>query len=285
MKKKFSKFWKEVKKVINKPIMRILPGQLAFYLVLSIIPIVYLVGIIGSMFNLSVDSFIEFIKTSFPASTSNLIIPIISGTGLDWSVLFFIISAFLMASNGAHSIIIISNTLYEIKNGNYLKRRFKALIVTIIIVILIGFTIIVPAFGNIILNSIKNLDNIKPVFNNILLIYNIIKIPLSIIFIYFFIKLIYTAAPDKQIKSKDCTLGAVFTTLGWVITTQVYSYYASHFTRYDIFYGSIANLIILLLWIYLLSYIFVFGLALNASITSSNEEELAKTNPQLNNKK
>ena len=72
-------------------------------------------------------------------------------------------------------------------------------------------------------------------------------------------------APDKTIKSKSTTYGAIFTTIVWIISTEVYSFYVSSFAKYNLLYGSIANLLILLLWVYLLSYIFVLGMALNAS--------------------
>lgn len=277
MKDKIVNFYKRLKKVITKPVMKILPGQLAFFLVLSIIPLVYLVGIIASMFSLSVDSFVEFIKSSFPATTSSLLVPLISGKGVDFSVLFFVFSALILASNGSYSIIITSNILYGIEGNDYIKRRIKAFILTFIILILLGFIIIVPAFGNLILESIKNTKNVRPIFEQAIIIYRIIKIPLSFIFIYFTIKLIYTIAPDKNIKSRDCTYGSVFTTVGWIIATEIYSYYTVNFTNYDIFYGSLANLVVLLLWIFLLSQIFVIGMALNASSHDREEKDELKT--------
>ncbi len=258
---------KKIKKVTNMPIMKVLPGQLAFYFVLSIIPIIALVGLLGTVFSLSIDNFINFIEASFPAATSNLIIPIIEGKGFDFSVLIFMISAFILASNGTYTIIIISNMLYDLKGSGYLKTRIKAILLTMMIVILLGFIIIVPAFGNMIITTINNMDFLKPISTEIIILYRILEIPLSFLFIYFNIKVIYTIAPEKQIKSSESTYGALFTTISWIIATKIYSYYVSVFVRYDIFYGSIANLITLLIWIYLLSYIFVIGLAFNATST------------------
>ena len=59
------------------------------------------------------------------------------------------------------------------------------------------------------------------------------------------------------------TRGAVFTALGWILVTAIYSYYVSHFANYDIFYGSLSNLIIMMIWIYILAYILVIGIAIN----------------------
>ena len=49
----------------------------------------------------------------------------------------------------------------------------------------------------------------------------------------------------------------------WIIVTSIYSFYINHFAAYDVFYGSLANIVILMVWFYLLSYIFTIGIALN----------------------
>ena len=78
-------------------------------------------------------------------------------------------------------------------------------------------------------------------------------------------------APDKKIPSRNVNVGAIFATGGWIIITMVYSYYINNYANYSIFYGALANIVILMLWVYLLSYIFVIGLAMNY------HEELEKT--------
>ena len=56
----------------------------------------------------------------------------------------------------------------------------------------------------------------------------------------------------------------------WMLATQIYSGWVGNFAHYDIFYGSISNIIILLMWVYILAYIFVIGLIINAGIEEEN---------------
>ena len=56
--------------------------------------------------------------------------------------------------------------------------------------------------------------------------------------------------------------------------TALYSYYISHYAHYSVFYGGLANIVVLMLWVYLLAYIFVIGMALNAQ---TEQEKLAET--------
>jgi membrane protein len=173
-----------------------------------------------------------------------------------------------MISKGTNAIIITSNTLYNIDESDKIKGQIKSLFLVIMLIILMAFIIVVPVFGDTIMALLKNIKGLNSIFNELIFVYNAIKLPISFIFIYFIIKLIYTIAPDKLVKSKDVTFGALFTTTLWIIATKIYTYYVINFANYDVFYGNIANLIILLLWIYLLSYIFVLGMALNVSTHS-----------------
>ena len=93
--------------------------------------------------------------------------------------------------------------------------------------------------------------------------FNVLKWTFSIFVIFFNVKLIYTIAPDWKILSKHTTKGAMFTTVGWMLAIQIYSYYVSNFSNYDLFYGSLSNIVILMLLIYIISYILVIGIAIN----------------------
>ncbi|MEG1597570.1 MAG: YihY/virulence factor BrkB family protein [Bacilli bacterium] len=265
MSKKFKKFLNKVIKTIKLPAMRILPGQLAFFFVLSIIPLIALIGSFGFMFSISMENVKELIIDSFPKSTANLIIPIISGKGVDFSMIVFFATSFLLASNGTHSMILAANRIEDIEDSDYLKRRIKAILMTFILVGLLVFVLLVPAFGDSILKLLISVFNAsgKKIAHLIISVYSILKYPLSFLMIYIGIKLLYTIAPDKKILSKSTTTGALFTSITWVLVTEIYSTYVEFFVHYDIFYGSISNILILLIWVYILAYLFVFGMALN----------------------
>ncbi len=269
IKERFKDIGKQLVGAATKPEMRILPGQLAFFFVLSIIPLIALVGGIASLFSLSMDTIKEFIIKSVPGSASTLLLSIVSGKGLNFNMIIFFASAFVLASNGTHSMIIASNQLYKTPDSNLLKRRIKAILMTFILVLLLIFVLLVPAFGDFIFNIIRTVFHGDEIVLLIYKLYQILKYPLSIFLIYFNIKLLYTIAPDVKIKSSTTTYGAIFTTITWIIATEIYSVYVEIFAKYDIFYGSISNILILLLWVYVLAYVFVLGMAIN---TIHNEE-------------
>lgn len=264
-------FLKKAIELIKKPEMRILPGHLAFFFVMSLIPIVALIGALASRLSISLDIIKEALGVSIPIGVEDFVHSIVSGKGLSFNIGIFFLSAFILASNGTHAIIIASNEIYKIKPKDVLRRRTKAILMTVILVEILFFLLIVPVFGDTIFNILKTSFDNSHTTEILYRIYRLLKYPLSIAVIYLNIKLIYMIAPDEEIEGNTATKGAIFTTISWIICSEIYSFYLDTFTKYDIFYGSISNIIILLLWVYMLSYIFVLGLVINAGSYKSNQ--------------
>ena len=257
------KYLKKLIRIIKKPEMKVLPGNIAFFLVLSIFPIITLCGFFATFFNVSIDSVINLMNDVLPNEVNNILVPYITGNGMDLHIGFSIILGYIVASNGAHSIIVSCNTLYGLEHSSYLKRRIKALFITILLLALFVFSLIVLAFGNNILKFILSMNIFDNIGDKIYYLFLLLKWPIAIIVIYIMIKLIFILAPDSVIKSKITTRGAFFTSIAWLISTFIYSYYVQHFSHYDIFYGSLSNIIVMMMWIYILSCSLVIGIAIN----------------------
>lgn len=252
-------------KLLMKEEMRILPGHLAFFLVLTIIPLVALIATLAASLLISTESIRQAISTSVPKEVAEIIDSIITGKGMDLNILVFYFSAFILASNGAYSMINSSNEIYKLKADSIINRRMKAIIMTFILVVLFLFLLAVPVFGNVIFLIIVKISKSSNTIIFFQKLFSIIKYPIILGILFINIKLIYILAPDEKIPSKTTNKGALFTTVGWILSTEIFSFYIESFAKYDLFYGSISNILVLLLWIYLLSYIFVLGLIINAS--------------------
>lgn len=265
MKKRLNTFIHHLIKNIKKPEMRILPGQLAFYFVLTLIPLVALLGSIITLANIPINIIEQGISNHLPSAVNNILLEVSTEKNLSFNLIIFFISSLVLASNGTHSMIIASNHIYKIEDKSYLKRRIKALFMMINLIGLLVFIIIFLVFGDKIVNLMSVLDDGEKIHNIFYTLYQILKYPLALLLIFISIKILYTMAPDTNIKSRQVTYGAAFTSVTWIIATSVYSFYVEKFSNYNNFYGSISNLLVLLLWIYILSYVFVLGMTLNAT--------------------
>lgn len=263
---------KRILKIIKRPEMVILPGNVSFALILSIFPSIMILGYIISKFNISANTILNLIAINFPEEIYDLLIKFLSAkSNASIAFLTFIIGLYF-SSNGTKSIIVTANILYKAEEKNTLKRRVKSLFLVILLMSLFAFTMFVLGFGSTILKIIIN--RLDGDYNTIYRIFTILKWPLSFFLIYFFVKILYTIAPSVTIKSKSVTKGALFTTVGWIIATFVYSIYVSNIARYDIFYGSLSSIIVLMIWVYILSLILVIGICINADqyLIDSNEK-------------
>ena len=259
--KKARRMLNRIWKIFKLEEMRILPGQLAFFMVLSVFALFPIFGLLGSSF--ISNELINSMDHSLPQAVSSILKALMEVESSGLSIFLFLVFSIYIASTGCEAIIITSNVIYKIKNTMSVKQSIKAILMTIVLISLILFVVLVPAFGEVIINAISK-DTPGKVIDTIHLIYDILKYPISFILIFLDLKILYTMAPNANIPSVYNNYGTLFTTVMWIIITRVYSIYLNHFNTYDIFYGSFGNVVIMLFWIYLLAYVFTMGMAINA---------------------
>ena len=273
---KLKVFFKNLIDIMKRKEMLILPGHLAFYFVLSVVPIITIIFFVATSFNLSLSVITNFIEVNFSKEVLNVIYPILDNTGFTIGNIVFLCIAFFLASNGFDSITIASNAIFNLNNSRYIKRRIKAMIMTLLMVLLFTFILIVPLFGETILGILINFtkeDNL--LINAFNVLYPVLNIPLTFLVVFIFIKIVYTIAPDDVIPSKYVNKGTIFTTICWILITVIYSYYIRNFAHFNTYYGGLSSIVILMMWFYFMAYVFVVGLAFNHI---NVEERIEKTN-------
>lgn len=255
--------------------MGILPSGLAFSFFFAVIPVLSLLFYLLTSLDFSIDVIQNFLSETFPKGVVNLLQPVFI-EDLSVTSLITLIAGLFVTINGCLSIILASNTIYNIPNASYFKRLTKACFITAIILVLITFMVIVPLLGNSFIKLLGTFGNILS-DNEFLIngIYFILQVPVSLLVMYYLIKLIYVIAPDQKINDKYVTKGSIFTTVTWLILTFVFSYYINNIARYNLVYGNLANIVILMFWFYLLAYVFVIGIIINKD---TMEREIEKTN-------
>lgn len=277
MKKKVNKikynikdFIKNVYKVFRKPEMVILPGNIAFYICLAIIPILSLISYGASILNLSTNVIYNFISHSFSKEIAELILGVnLSDIG-GINFIITIIVGLYVASNGTDAIILASNTIYNTPNKSWIKRRIKALLMMFIFIILILFMLIVPVFGNTIISLIEEVNMNPLISKRVIMVFELLQGPITWIIMFIIIKVLYSIARDKNKETRVVNYGAIFTTVMFIVGTKIYSIYVTSYSSYTALYGGLANIIVLMIWVYFLSLIFTIGMSLNSEKDESN---------------
>ncbi|MEG2351193.1 MAG: YihY/virulence factor BrkB family protein [Bacilli bacterium] len=261
-KEKIKSSIKEKILLMNTPLMSILPGQISFFVILSILPLISVIAMIITKLSFSMTSITNFVANYFPSGASNIILAIIGQQRVGAFDVFFVITAFFLAAKATHSIVVASTTIYAGKQKDFIRTRIKAIVILIVLIFLVIFMFAALSGGK---HLILYLSQIFPgtITKSVYLVYSILKWPVVFFMVFMVIKVIYTMAPNVKIPSNSVNKGALSTTVIWTISTFIYSFYASNLANYNKFYGNLSNLIILMIWIYWLSYIFVFGMTMN----------------------
>lgn len=271
------KFLKRMFDIFMKPEMMILPGQLAFFIILAIFPMLTLIGYLGSNISLFSNAFVSVMNNVLPEGVAGVLIPFLTDGHINGNIVFFMLIGFYLVSNGTNSLIVTSNALFGIEHAPFLKRRIKAFFMIILLMAIFIFNVVLLAYGNVIAREIINLEIFSNVSKQLIIIFMLIKWPIAFICIFWMIKLIYTLAPDEPIPSKYMNSGALFTTFGWIIATALYSIYISNFANYKVFYGGISTIIVMMIWIYFLAYIIVMGIAINVTEYEEEQKNITKS--------
>ena len=264
MKEQTEKIKGSVKENIDlmlKPLMAILPGQISFFVILSIIPLASLIFMVISKLSLNFDFVTNFVTHYIPSSAANVVLDIFTQQKVGAIDIFFIAMALYLASKATHSIIVAATEIYNGKQRDFFRTRIKAIIILIILILLIVVLIAVLTFGGKFLTYLSEVNGNVYYYANI--VYQIIKWPFVFFMMFFVIKVIYTVAPNVNIPSYSVNKGALFTSVVWVVSTYAFSFYVTNLANFSKFYGNLSSLIILMIWIYWLCYIFVYGMTIN----------------------
>ena len=71
-------------KMLTRPELRILPGQLAFFIVLSLIPIITIIVYFSSLFAISTDRLVGFMENIVPMQIIELLMPYLLGKNMEF---------------------------------------------------------------------------------------------------------------------------------------------------------------------------------------------------------
>jgi len=240
-----------------------LPGmsaQITYYLILAFFPFLLFVINLLSFTTFSSEIFITNINILLPTDTGLLIKKLLIETVQAKSETLLIlgmIGSLWASSKGIRGLTQGLNKAYTVdETRHFTKLYLIALIATFGVALMILFDFILVVFGKIIGAYLFELAGGEAFFYTI---WATIRygIPFFLMLITFY--LLYAYVPNKRLKSAELILGSVFTSVGWLSASLLFSFYVNMFTNYEKIYGSIGGIIALITWLYLSSLIILLG--------------------------
>lgn len=248
-------------------------AALAYFFALAIFPMFIFLHAILGLFDVELLLILEGLEPLMPTSVFDMLtyyIQSIASQSVGVLSLGFI---FTMYASSAAFNSIINGVLVAYNQPNrmsWFKKRLLALLFTL----LFGFTfivfLIIPVVGSYFLPIIGNIfPNLVDLFD----LLNRFSWVVSALIILGSLAFFYKVIPER---CEKCSIwwGALFSLLGWVITSYGFVLYVTYFANYSV-YGIFGSIMVFLIWLYITGIMIILGAEINDAIDQYRKKEVS----------
>ncbi|HEY0888537.1 MAG TPA: YihY/virulence factor BrkB family protein [Nocardioides sp.] len=254
-----------------------LAAALTYYAVLALFPaaiaLLSLVGLVGQGRE-TVDTLLQILRDVGAGSAAETLEPTLTELAGSQSSGFALVIGLAVALWSASGYVGAfgrgMNRIYEVDEGRPIwKLRPAMLLVTVVTVVLtaivaVGLVVTGPAA--------EAVGNAIGVGSTFVTVWGIAKWPVLLIVVVVIVALLYYATPNvRQPKFRWISIGAIVAILTWVVASALFGLYVANFASYDKTYGSLAGVIVFLLWLWITNLALLFGAELDAELERGRE--------------
>jgi membrane protein len=253
-----------------------LAAGLTYYSILAIFPallvLVSLLGLIGrdQQGLASLTQIAGELSPSATLTVQGVLQQITSSRATGFAVVIGTLAAWWAASGYVGAFGRALNRIYGIPEGRpFYKLRPVMLIITLLVVFLAALV----ALGLVISGPVAQaVGNALGLGNTATTIWNIVKWPAMILVVIFVVAILYYATPNvRQPRFRWISVGAAIGVVSWIIASVAFGFYVANFGNYNKTYGSLAGVIVFLLWLWLTNMALLFGAEADAEIERGRE--------------
>lgn len=249
-----------------------LAAGLTYWTVLSLFPALIALVSILSLFGQSGDtltSVLDQVQSLVPADTWDTIRPalesVLSAPAPGIGLIIGLLAALWTASGYVKAFGRAMNTIYGMPEGRGpIKLNLSLYLLTALILLLGAAALMIFVLSGPVAEAVGNAIGLGAVA---LSVWNVAKWFVLAFIVVFVIALLYYATPNvKQPSFRWISIGAVVAIVVSVLATIGFFFYVSNFGNYNATYGALAGVIVLLLWLYIINIILLFGAELDSEL-------------------
>ncbi|MET0145853.1 MAG: YihY/virulence factor BrkB family protein [Ilumatobacteraceae bacterium] len=254
-----------------------LAAALTYYAVLSLFPallaVISLLGVFGQGRS-TTDTVLELVeRIGQQDAVDQLREPITQMTQTNaagFALVFGLLGALWSASGYVGAFGRAMNRIYEVDEGRpFWKLRPLNLVITVVTVVLAAVVLL----GLVVSGPFaREIGDTLGLGDTTVTLWNVVKWPIMLIVVVFVVAVLYYATPNvKQPKFRWISVGAGLAIVVWVLASGAFGLYVANFGSYNTTYGSLAGVIILLLWLWLTNLALLLGAEVDAEIERSRQ--------------
>lgn len=260
-------FWGKAKRLLQYVSDRhitVHSASACFFVVLAVFPTLVLLLSLVRYTGISVDTLTELLGGVIPQAlmpaAERLIISTYrasTGTVLSLSAL----TALWSASRGMHGLLTGMNSIYGVaENRGYFYTRSMSVFYTFAFLVVLLLTLVLHVFGKSVARWLASMDT--PFTDLIAQVLNMRFFLLLILQTLLFTAM-YVFLPNQRNGFMESLPGALMSSIGWLLLSQLFSIYVENFNAYANIFGSVYAVALTMLWLYLCVCILFYGGALN----------------------
>ena len=239
-------------------------GELAYFVLFSLFPILLVIANIIPLFPIDVNAVLSYMETAVPPDIYSVIEPILIGylnSSSGGVISIGLITALWSASKAFNSLQNLLNEVYGVESRkNFILVRLVSLLIQLAIVSIVGAIVFIFVFGEFIVSFIEDLLSID--LGIIMQILQLRWLILLLVLVSLFMA-IYFLVPNHHLGIKYAVPGAIFATVGWLVLSQGFSIYLQFAGGDAAANATFGVFIVLMLWLYLAATILLLGGLIN----------------------
>jgi membrane protein len=252
-------------------------AALTYYSVLALFPaVIALVSIVGLVGDgpKTVQTLLDIVSQVGGASIADTLSGPLSSVSqaprAGLALVLGLASALWSASGYVGAFGRAMNRMYEIGEGRPVwKLRPLLLLVTLITVVLVALVALALVVSGPLAQAVGDAIGLG---SAAVLAWNIAKWPAILAVVVLVVALLYYATPNiQQPKFRWISVGALVAIVAWIIASVAFGFYISTFSNYNKTYGSLAGVIVFLLWLWLTNLALLFGAELDSELERGRE--------------
>ncbi|WP_309081661.1 YihY/virulence factor BrkB family protein [Zhihengliuella sp.] len=254
-----------------------LAASLTYRTVLSIFPaliaLVSILSLVGQSGN-TVTRFLDEAEGAVPSSSWTTVRPalesILTAPAPGLGLIIGLLAALWTASSYVKAFGRAMNSIYDVPEGRgFIKVNVQLYLLTALILVLGAAALTILVVSGPVAEAVGNAIGLGAVA---ITAWNIAKWFVLAFIIVFVIALLYYATPNvKQPKFRWMSTGAIVAIVVSLLATAGFFFYVANFGNYNATYGALAGVIIMLLWIWIVNAILLFGAELDSEMERGRE--------------
>ena len=253
-------------------------AALAYYLLFALFPILIFINNLLGMLHWNATAISNTLMPVLPREVVSMLDAYLtyiheeSSPVLFWFSLAF---SFWFPLRAARSLMDDVRLAYQLgKPANPLLYSLRQIVFTLFFLVIILLTLVLSVLGRRFLSAVADMIRLGQVLTIpafFLSLWQYLRFLLLGALMFLILVLLYTAAQDRRTSIRTLLPGITLSLVSWLVISIGFSMYVENFGHYSIIYGALGTVIVLLLWLYMTSFLLILGAELNAALAQSGE--------------